>query len=99
MMKHDSTITQELKLIAGTFTAPEARDILLHFLSKKISFHEMQNLRHFEKCGRSDEHSQCRLQELKETRKNLLGILEEAENIGSSLSIESKLDLKITRHN
>ncbi|MDZ7682663.1 MAG: hypothetical protein U5J63_13360 [Fodinibius sp.] len=90
----DPSSLEELPLIKGTFAPSEAKEVLMSLINSKISFHNMKNLRSYEHNGSQDQESKQRTKELKKTRKHLLTILENAENDGNSVRIESQIKIE-----
>jgi hypothetical protein len=66
-MKH----TESIKLVEGTFSGIEAKEILVDLISKKINFHHLKNFSSEERFGKTCELSLDRIQELKEGIKRL----------------------------
>lgn len=85
--------TEHIKLIHGSFTAAEAKEILLTALDFKINFHNIRNLRSIECNGKPDERSITRIEELKAERQRFLRIITAMEKNGQSLKIRGGFDL------
>ncbi|MCY2688453.1 hypothetical protein [Salinimicrobium sp. TH3] len=84
---------KNLKLIDGTFSPAEARDILLNMIGSKIHFHNKRDFSSKIRIGSSDRSSRVRLDELRETREHIISFLEKAEREGSTVSIKSSIIL------
>lgn len=85
--------TLHLKLIDGTFTAQEAREILAKIYTDKIHFHEMRNFSSLERFGKVDLHSTMRIKELHMTKELInreLGAMrpEQMVQINSTIQVE-----------
>lgn len=86
--------TENITLINGVFTPDEAKEVLLALISNKIHFHEMRNFSSEERFGKPDPLSVKRLSELYESRKQVVGLLEEAASVGYKLEIESFINIR-----
>lgn len=85
---------ENVTLINGVFTPDEAKEVLLTLLNHKINFHCMRNFSAEERFGKPDPVSTKRLEELYESRKQVLRLLEEAASEGYKLEIESLVNIK-----
>ena len=70
---------KDYKLIEGTFSDQEAKDILKNFFESKIHFHEMRNFSSEERFGHKDDMAVKRIPELKQASKNILEIVQQAK--------------------
>ncbi|WP_029038803.1 hypothetical protein [Salinimicrobium xinjiangense] len=84
---------KNLKLIDGTFSPADARDILLNMIGSKIQFHNNRDFSSEIRIGSSDKSSRVRLAELRETREQIISFLENAEREGSTVIINSSVSL------
>lgn len=80
-----------VSLIDGRFDAKEAREVLLKLINFKINFHEQKIFEFDERFGMVNEPSVMRLKELKESRRKLFQIVQNAEQNGEELIIESNI--------
>lgn len=87
----------KFKLIDGTFTAKDAEDILLNFISDKIKFHSIQLLTAIENNGNTIPDSERRIEELKNTRELILRLVEGAKSNNSKLKINCSIDIALQR--
>ncbi|HSF56047.1 MAG TPA: hypothetical protein VLA71_19985 [Algoriphagus sp.] len=85
--------SEKLKLIEGSFSYEEAREVLMELFSAKINFHEMRNFSSRERFGKEDENSIKRIALLKESTKKLAKFLEHAKSGQKKLIINSHIDL------
>lgn len=90
------TDTERFTLIKGEFTKEEAKDILLGMINYKINFHEVRNFGSSIQQGQQDDLSVTRIQELEETRTEMLKYFSELENSGK-LKITSKIIIEHVR--
>ncbi len=67
----------QFNLINGTFTATDAREILVTLFSDKIRFHRLRNFSHEERLGVPDPHTAERVPKLKQTLEDILGLLKQ----------------------
>lgn len=85
---------ENVTLINGVVTPDEAKEVLLTLLNHKINFHRMRNFSAEERFGKPDPVSTKRLEELYESRKKVLSLLEDAASEGYKLEIESLVNIK-----
>jgi hypothetical protein len=85
---------EDLLLIKGKFTPPEAREVLMSLIRSKISFHKKKNLQSYEYYGEEDRDSKQRVEELEKMRKKLLMMFKNADEDGVSIKIESQIDIQ-----
>jgi len=84
-------------LVSGTFTVADARDLLIGLLTYKIEFHALKVFSDRERLGRVDEHSERRIAELKECRQSLRRYLQEADQRGDALRVDSVVEIRVAR--
>lgn len=90
----DHLSLEDLLLIKGTFTAQEAKEVLMSLIRSKISFHKKKNLQSYERHGKEDLESKQRIEELEKMRKQLLLILKNADEDGISIKLESEINIR-----
>lgn len=81
------------KLISGTFTPDDAREILLEMVNCKINFHNIKVLRSLVSYNQPDSVSEERIQELKQAKEELLAIIQKAKDENIDLHIESLIHI------
>lgn len=86
---------KKYKLIDGTFSADESREILTSVFAGKIQFHQLKNLSSQERFGKEDQTSIHRLAELQADMSTLVSFIDQAKNDGKSLQIESYIDINL----
>ena len=86
---------KDYKLIEGTFSDPEAKDILKNFFESKIHFHEMRNFSSEERFGHKDAIAVKRIPELREASKDILSVVEEAKLNHKRLLINASVQITI----
>lgn len=86
--------TEPIRLIDGTFTAEEAKDILINLFNYKINFHELKNFSSWERNGMSHPHSSVRLPELKSDRERVTTLINEALAAGDELVVLSTVSIQ-----
>jgi|TARA_R110000737_G_scaffold122420_1_gene154340 hypothetical protein len=82
---------EKLKLIEGTFTSADAKEVLMNVFSSKINFHERRNFSHQERYGADDEHAAKRISSLNDSIESLLNLISEAEKNNRTLQISSDI--------
>lgn len=88
--------SEEVILIKGEFTADDAKDVLLNLINFKINFHQMKNFGLHERTGKKDEQSLKRIEELKESKQQILSIVDEAKAASAKLKIDSTINIAVT---
>lgn len=89
------TETERFTLIKGEFEKEEAREILLGMINYKINFHELRNFGSSIQNGQEDDLSVTRINELEETRDQMLAMFNQMEPKGK-LKITSKIIIEYT---
>lgn len=89
-------VMQKVQLVDGSFSPSEAQDLINGLIDEKINFHKIQRLCRYE----SDEKNPCsfqndRLAELKEEKRSLKSIIEEARANGMQLKINGTLEIEL----
>jgi len=86
---------KDYKLIEGTFSDQEAKDILKNFFESKINFHEMRNFSSEERFGHKDAMAVKRIPELKQASKDILEIVQQAKLGNKRLLINANVQISI----
>jgi len=86
---------KDYKLIEGTFSDKEAKDILKNFFESKIHFHEMRNFSSEERFGHKDAMAVKRIPELKQASKDILEIVQQAKLGNKRLLINANVQISI----
>ncbi len=85
----------DYKLIEGTFSDQEAKEILKNFFESKIHFHEMRNFSSEERFGHKDAMAVKRIPELKEASKDILEIVQQAKLGNKRMLINASVQITI----
>ena len=86
--------TNRLKLIAGKFSPPEARKVILDLIRSKINYHNLEAFSIKERYDNGDvSYSEQRIEELKEAGRHLEAIVNNASEKGVNLKVESFIDI------
>ncbi len=80
---------QQFNLIDGIFDSEEAKEILLCLIDSKIQFHNNRIFSHEIRFGTKNNDSVNRIEELKETKKQILQMIE-----GGNFSINSQINIE-----
>lgn len=94
-MASNTLTQQEVSFINGKFSPEEAQEILMDLITKKISFHELRNLGHYERTGKSDDEALKRIEQLKASKAEIKEAIEEARNENAFLRVRSSFLLEI----
>lgn len=89
------TQTETLKLINGSFTPAEAKEILGDIFQKKINFHNIRNWSSVERFGKPDLYSRQRVTELRADWKQIESICKEAVLQNRNVNVFSSIEIKI----
>jgi hypothetical protein len=81
-------------LIDSTFTAENAERVLLDLLSSKIKFHMHEEFRIREVSNGDTSHSQKRIAELQQTKREVKEYLTQAKKEGYSLEVIGEVRIK-----
>lgn len=93
--EHMGSALEKMYLINGSFTATDARQILLEMLHNKINFHNKQIQRIQEQTGGDTIYSENRIDELFDTTEKIKEILLEAESNNQLIHIECPILLQV----
>jgi hypothetical protein len=86
---------KDYKLIEGSFSDEEAKDVLKNFFESKIHFHEMRNFSSEERFGHKDAIALKRIPELKEASEEVLKIVQQAKLTNKRLLINASVQITI----
>ncbi|WP_375580916.1 hypothetical protein ABWH96_07835 [Marivirga tractuosa] len=86
---------QKKDLLRGEYSAEEAKEIISNFITQKINFHNMRNYSSQIRYERPDENSLIRIEELKESRKSLMELINTAKEEGRTLKIDSTITIEL----
>lgn len=82
-----------VQLVTGTFSPPEAADVLLSLINYKIKFHSVQIL-NLQGCENDIiEKSEKRIEELKKAKNKMTQLILDARQKGQSLEINSMISI------
>ncbi len=82
---------QPIKLIEGNFSPEDAKVILVELINHKIHFHSLKNFSSEERFGKPEEGAQKRIEELKESREEIILLIQQAVDNNTNLRIESSI--------
>ncbi len=81
----------EIELIAGTYSASDANEILMNLLSDKIKFHQLKNFSSSERLDKNDHNSLIRISELEECKKQVIELVAQASESNQKFTIHSQI--------
>ena len=87
--------TQPYKLLEGTFSPDEARQILLSLVKSKIDFHNMAKLSNEERFGQDTAPSERRLAELRQLQETLKTVCQSAADTGQRVQVNGWIELTL----
>lgn len=86
---------QEFKFIDTTFTAAQARMVLLNLIDAKINFHSLRRLSDQERYGADQMQSAQRITELRDLERDLNKLLDEAKQGGYQVKVHSTIQVSL----
>ena len=89
------TNNSEFKLVNGTFTEEDAKEILLHFFSQKIKFHCGRQFSLYERLGINCEFSEKRTEELKRDKQDIIALMKQAKLTGKNIKINADIQIEL----
>ena len=87
------------KLIDGSFTEAEARDILLSLISAKLKFHTLKQFSDQERYGQDTMQSETRIKELNDLDKEIRSYLDNTKTTDVIINISSHIEIQVTPKN
>lgn len=84
----------EHKLIEGTFTPDDVREIIIPLYKNKIQYHSLKSFSSYERTGEYDKESIKRIEELKSTLNSIMGMLNECDET-DLIKVNSTITLDI----
>jgi len=93
----DNSERKSFCLINGSFSAEDARQVLMSLINHKINFHEMNAWSHRERFGKDNAASIKRVEELSQTREDIAHLINEAAAMGQKLRIKSSIEIALDR--
>lgn len=84
----------QIKFIDGNFSPTKAKSVLLELLNHKIKYHEVEKLSNQMHYGEDKEHSENRIEELKEEKQQLLYWLDSLQGV-DKIKIHCIIQLEI----
>lgn len=87
---------ENLKLIEGTFSKEDARDILISIFNSKINFYKLKNISLQERYGEDDEIAQAKIKKLKASIEKIRAIIAEAKKNNKRLIIDSEVSISFS---
>lgn len=88
---------QKINLTSGFYNPEEAREVVSYLFDKQINFHRVQHLSQWEKDNsQGNELLELKVNELKEKKKFLLGMIDQAAKEDQLVSLSNSLSFSIT---
>ena len=84
------------RLISGVFHPEEANQLLMTLIEDKIRFHQRNDWSRRERFGETDAAGVKRVSELRQTKAELAGVIEEAAAAGMKLTIKGNIEITLT---
>jgi hypothetical protein len=96
LKQHSSMNTpHHFKLIDGTFTPDQARQVLGAIVKSKIDFHSLNKLSETERSAQSDLSSEERLQSLRALDTELKALFKSAQASGAKLKVTGSFEIAL----
>ncbi len=90
--------TEILKLIDGSFSPEESKEILMSVFLSKLQFHKVKNFNSQETSGKSDIVASKRINEIRKSIDKLLKLIASAEKRNSKLEIKSEVFIRLVKN-
>lgn len=91
----DQSEKSSYRLISGSFSPADAREVLMVVIDDKINFHRRKNWSRRERFGEVDAAGVKRIDELLHTRADLSQLIEDAAAAGMTLRINCDIDIQL----
>ena len=89
-------VTHKVQLVNGTFTPPEASDVINSLIKEKINFHKLHRLSIYEGNIKSDtSYDDSRVSQLEKEKEDFKPIYREALLAGKNVRISGVLNIEI----
>jgi hypothetical protein len=82
------------KLVKGSFTPDEAKEVLFKLIQSKINYHQLEAFSISERSSKSVEHLEKRVIELQETRNELESVFALAKKENKKLKIDGTITIE-----
>jgi ERCC4-type nuclease len=82
-------------LVRGEYSVEDAREIITNLIHQKINFHNLKDFSSKERFGEADANSLKRIEELKQSRKQILEIIDAAKEAGKTVKINSNITIEL----
>ena len=92
----DEASPRNFRLISGVFHPDEAHQLLMTLIEDKISFHQRNDWSRRERFGETDAAGVKRISEPRQTKADLVAMIEEATAAGMQLSISGNIEISLT---
>lgn len=87
--------SEKLKLINGSFSASEAKEILTTLFSNKIQFHTTKKFSTEVRFGKDDEVSSKRIPELNQSLEKILELIIQAQENDQTFEIQADVHIRL----
>lgn len=85
----------DFKLVKGTFSPEDAKEVLFKLINSKIKFHQLSAFSISERNAITEIHTQDRIEELQEVRNQLELFISEAEKLHKSVKIDGTISIQL----
>ena len=92
----DESEKKSYRLIGGVFHPDQANQLLMTLIQDKLSFHQRNNWSRRERFGESDAAGTKRMNELRQTKADIIALIEEAKADGMELTINCNIEITLT---
>ena len=90
-------MSKSIKFIDGTFSAEEAKQIILTLLQNKIDFHSRESMSLYERSNQAEDPHAKRREVLLKTKKEMIAYFEKSIDEGKVLTIQSDIHFTETK--
>lgn len=95
IQKEVITENNQFELVKGEFSANDAAEIISHLFQEKINFHNSRSFSQVLRSGNGCEWSIKRIEELKESKKDIKTLIDQAKEDGKSIRIISNISIEV----
>ncbi len=88
---------QKLKLIDGTFSPKDAKEILMNVFTSKMQFHQHKNFSSQERYGKQDENAVKRIPELLKCKEMITALIEQGEKKKEAIVISAEVTISFSK--
>jgi hypothetical protein len=94
-LANKETLPQSFELILGSFSAEDAKEILMNLITGKIDFHKKRSFSNEIRFGEPDAYSENRINQLTLSKNRIYDLIELASAQNALLNIKSNIEIDL----